>query len=173
MVQDGCCVACGSLLMEKLCSTYSLFVLWWGVNSGCESLLVWVALGSYQASQHFLGIVPLFLHFLMVTCTKYYNLSQHVHSPWNQGINWSELGSNPARREISLDLNHSITASLLGGLAVWNSRWAEGLRLLLLAGLRIEKPTLLWPLQRTVKTSSQGAMTHHSKNTECKKWLFN
>ena len=84
-------------------------------------------------------------------CTKYYNLSQHVYPPWNQGINWSELGSNPARREISLDLNHSITASLLGGLAVWNSSWAEGLRLLLLAGLQTEKPTLLWPLQTTVK----------------------
>lgn len=105
-------------------------------------------------------------------CAKYYSLSQHVYSPWNQGISWSELGSKPARREISLDLNHSITASLLGGLAVWNSSWLEGLRLLLLAGLQTEKPTLLWPLQRTVKTSSHAAMTHHSKTTECKKMVI-
>jgi hypothetical protein len=101
-------------------------------------------------------------------CTKYDYLSENVHSPWNQGTKWSELGSNPARREISLDLNHSITASLLGGLAVWNSKWEEGLRLLLLAGLQTEKPTLLWPQQRTVKISSHVAMRHHSKNTEYK-----
>ena len=58
MVQDGCCVLCGYLLMEKLCTTCFLFVLWWRVNSGCESLLVWVALGFYQASERRLGMVP-------------------------------------------------------------------------------------------------------------------
>jgi hypothetical protein len=93
---------------------------------------------------------------------------QYVYSPWNHGANWSELGSNPARREISLDLNHSITASLLGGLAVCNSKWAEGLRLLLLAGLHTEKSTLLQPQHRTVKTSGEALMTCHSKNTENK-----
>jgi hypothetical protein len=65
MVQDGCCVACGYLLMEKLCSTCSLFVLRWGVNSGCESSLAWVALGSCQASERRLGIVPLFLRWTL------------------------------------------------------------------------------------------------------------
>jgi hypothetical protein len=116
--------------------------------------------------------VVAFIHCIIPNCTFWRllhtirHLSQHVHSPWNQVTNRSELDSNPARREISLDLNHSITASLLGGLAVWNSRWAEGLRLLLLAGLWTEKPTLWWP-QGTVKTSSQAAMTSQSYNTEC------
>jgi hypothetical protein len=69
---------------------------------------------------------------------------QHACSPWNQGATWSEFGSIPARREISLDRNHSMTASLLGGLAVWNSEWAVGLRLLLLAGLQTEHPGSVW-----------------------------
>lgn len=72
----------------------------------------------------------------------------HGCLPWNQGANWSELGSIPARRETSLDRNHSTTASLLGGLAVWNSEWAVGptllLLLLLLSGLQTEQTESVW-----------------------------
>jgi len=37
------------------------FVLWWVVNSGCESSLAWVALGSYQASERFRLIIMIFV----------------------------------------------------------------------------------------------------------------
>ena len=37
------------------------FVLWWAVNSGCESSLAWVALGSYQASERFRLIIMIFV----------------------------------------------------------------------------------------------------------------
>ena len=37
IVQEGCCVACGSLLNRENYVVRIPFVLWWGANSGCES----------------------------------------------------------------------------------------------------------------------------------------
>jgi hypothetical protein len=48
IVQEGCCVACGSLLMEKMMwCTYS-FVLWWGVILGREGHWLRFHWGSFR-----------------------------------------------------------------------------------------------------------------------------
>jgi hypothetical protein len=75
------------------------FVLWWGVNSGCENSLAWVALGSYQASERRLGIVPLFLRWT-ISCVQtaiplhFMILVTYNGDVWPQRMEISEISCN-------------------------------------------------------------------------------